>query len=429
MATIKNIIAREVLDSRGFPTVEAQVICDNGIEATSQVPSGASTGSREALELRDGDLKRYNGKGVLKAVKHIETIIAPALQGRSVAIQADIDAALNALDGSENKTHLGANALLAVSMACAKVAAKAEKMPLYRYLAKISQSTLCLPVPMLNILNGGAHADNRVDIQEFMILPCGATSFKEALRQGVETYHALKSVLKSQGLNTNVGDEGGFAPDLPSNEAALTLIMQAIESTGLVPGKDIYLALDVAASEFYDAGTYYLASEKRRLSAEDWVQQLSAWTDAFPIISIEDAMDESDWPGWALLTEQLGKRVQLVGDDLFVTNTQILAKGIREHIANAILIKLNQIGTVTETIDAIQMAKKSDYNAIVSHRSGETEDHFIADLAVGLGVGQIKTGAPCRSERTAKYNQLLRIESIENYPFVGSQIYKTWSKV
>lgn len=425
MPIITQIIAREILDSRGFPTVEAQVVLDNGLEATSQVPSGASTGSREALELRDKDPNRYGGKGVTQAVKHIEQIIAPALKGELVS-QSEIDATLNALDGTDNKQTLGANAILAVSMACAKVAAKNQQLPLYRYLAQISHSTMSLPVPMLNIVNGGAHADNHVDIQEFMILPCGATSFKESLRQGVETYHALKSVLKSQGLNTNVGDEGGFAPDLPSNEAALTLIMKAIESTGLKPGKDIYLGLDVAASEFYDNGTYYLASEKRRLTAEDWSNQLNAWVDAFPIISIEDGMDESDWAGWEILTQQCGKRVQLVGDDLFVTNTKIFAKGIEEHIANAILIKLNQIGTVTETIDAIHMAKKAGYNAIVSHRSGETEDAFIADLAVGLGVGQIKTGAPCRAERTAKYNQLLRIESEGACPFVGSQIYKAW---
>jgi enolase len=426
MTTIKNIVAREILDSRGFPTVEAQVVLENGVEATSQVPSGASTGSREALELRDKDPHRYNGKGVLKAVEHIEKIIAPALKGQSVLSQSEIDAQLKQLDGTDNKEKLGANAILAVSMACAKLAAADQKIPLYRYLANISNSTLLLPVPMLNIVNGGAHADNRVDIQEFMILPCRAATFKEALRQGVETYHALKSVLKSQGLNTNVGDEGGFAPDLPSNEAALTLIMKAIESTGLVPGKDIYLGLDVAASEFYDAGTYYLASEKRRLTAQDWSHQLSAWVDAFPIISIEDGMDESDWAGWKILTEQLGKRVQCVGDDLFVTNTHILSKGIEAHIGNAILIKLNQIGTVTETIEAIHMAKKAHYNAIVSHRSGETEDSFIADLAVGLGVGQIKTGAPCRSERTAKYNQLLRIESMEQCPFAGTSIYNAW---
>lgn len=425
MTSISHIIAREILDSRGFPTVEAQVVLDNGLEATSQVPSGASTGSREALELRDKDPKRYMGKGVTQAVKHIEQTIAPALKGELLS-QSEIDATLNTLDGTDNKQNLGANAILAVSMACAKVAAKAQNLPLYRYLAHISQSTMSLPVPMLNIVNGGAHADNRVDIQEFMILPCRATSFKEALRQGVETYHALKSVLKSQGLNTNVGDEGGFAPDLPSNEAALTLIMKAIESTGLKPGQDIYLGLDVAASEFYDNGTYYLASEKRRLSAQDWSNQLSTWVDAFPIISIEDGMDESDWAGWEILTQQCGKRVQLVGDDLFVTNTKIFAKGIEAHIANAILIKLNQIGTVTETIEAIQMAKKAGYNAIVSHRSGETEDAFIADLAVGLGVGQIKTGAPCRSERTAKYNQLLRIESQGACSFVGPSIYKAW---
>lgn len=426
MPTITNIIGREVLDSRGFPTVEAQVFCDNGFEAISLVPSGASTGSREALELRDKDPKRFLGKGVQKAIDHINLRIASALKGCSVEDQSDIDEKMIQLDGTDNKQNLGANAILGVSMACTKVAALSQGLPLYQHLSNLADTSLSLPVPMLNILNGGAHADNQVDIQEFMILPCGATTFQESMRQGIETYHALKAVLKQQGLNTNVGDEGGFAPDLPSNEAALTLIMQAIESTGLVPGKDIYLGLDVAASEFYDEGTYVLASENRRLTSQDWVNQLKIWSDAYPIISIEDGMDENDWDGWALLTQTLGKKLQLVGDDLFVTNTQILARGIESKIANAILIKLNQIGTVTETIAAIQMATAANYRSVVSHRSGETEDAFIADLAVGLGVGQIKTGAPCRGERTAKYNQLLRIAAQSNCPFAGKGVYQPW---
>lgn len=428
MSTITKVVAREVLDSRGFPTVEAQVFLDNGVSAISQVPSGASTGSREALELRDKDPKRYMGKGAQKAVSNIEDKIAPLLKGRAINLQTEIDNTLIESDGTDNKQNLGANAILAVSMACVKAAALSQQIPLYQYLSTLAETDLSLPVPMLNILNGGAHADNQVDIQEFMVLPCGASSFGESLRQGVEIYHALKAVLKEQGLNTNVGDEGGFAPDLPSNEAALTLIMKAIESTGLVPGQDCYLGLDVAASEFYDEGTYFLASENRRLSPENWVEQLKNWVKAYPIISIEDGMDENDWAGWQLLTQSLGNDLQLVGDDLFVTNTQLLSRGIETRVANAILIKLNQIGTVTETISAIKMAKGAGYNSVVSHRSGETEDTFIADLAVGLGVGQIKTGAPCRSERTAKYNQLLRIAQQSQCPFAGRDIYQRWIK-
>ncbi len=429
MSTISQILAREILDSRGFPTVEAEVILESGIIGRSCVPSGASTGSREALELRDKDATRYMGKGVLKAVNNINHIIYPKLKGHDIFAQKEIDNLLIALDGTPNKQNLGANALLAVSMACSVAAAKAQKTPLYAYLAALTQSEISLPVPLLNILNGGAHADNRVDVQEFMVLPCGAATFADSLRMGVEIYHSLKSVLKSQGLNTNVGDEGGFAPDLPSNEAALVMIMQAIEKVGLTPGKEVYLGLDVAASEFYKDGKYILASENKTLSAQEYINELARWVDRYPIISIEDALDESDWEGWALLTEQLGSRVQLVGDDLFVTNTSIFREGIQSRIANAILIKLNQIGTLSETIDCIQLAKQSHYNAIVSHRSGETDDTFIADLAVGLNVGQIKTGAPCRSDRAAKYNQLLRIEAQSQAAFTGKKVFSRWNVV
>lgn len=426
MFAIKQIVAREILDSRGFPTVEAEVILESGEQGRSCVPSGASTGSREALELRDKDQKRFLGKGVLTAVNKISQVIFPALKGKEVLNQAEIDAALISLDGTTNKENLGANATLAVSLACATAAAKASKLSLYSYLSKLTQSELSLPVPMLNILNGGAHADNRVDVQEFMIIPVGADCFATALRYGVEIYHSLKAVLKQKGLNTNVGDEGGFAPDLPSNEAALVMIMTAIEQAGLTPGKEIFLGLDVAASELYRDKHYFLASENKRLDPGQWVQTLSEWTNNYPILSIEDGMDENDWEGWALLSNELGKRVQLVGDDLFVTNTAILNVGISAKIANAILIKPNQIGTLTETIDAVRLAKKSDYNTIISHRSGETEDTFIADLAVGLNIGQIKTGAPARSDRTAKYNQLLRIEQAIKAPFLGTQVFKRW---
>lgn len=427
MTTIKKINAREILDSRGFPTVEAEVILESNIVGRACVPSGASTGSREALELRDKDPKRFNGKGVSKAVDNINHKIFPALKGKSVLAQKEIDQTLINLDGTEHKQNLGANATLAVSLASAVTASLSENKPLYAYLNTFTGGEISLPVPMLNIVNGGAHADNSVDVQEFMVIPCGADSFANALRYGVEIYHSLKSVLKKKGLNTNVGDEGGFAPDLPSNKAALDMIMQAIQEVGLTCGKDVYLGLDVAASELYKEGKYYLSSENKSLTSEQFADELTAWTKQYPIISIEDAMDENDWQGWAYLTQKLGDKIQLVGDDLFVTNTKIFKEGISAKVANAILIKLNQIGTLTETIEAIQLAKTSHYNAIVSHRSGETEDTFIADLAVGLNVGQIKTGAPARSDRTAKYNQLLRIAASSNAPFAGLNVFKRWN--
>lgn len=427
MAKITHIIAREILDSRGFPTVEAEVMLDSGQQGRACVPSGASTGSREALELRDQDQTRFKGKGVLKAVHNIESKILPALKGKDVFLQQALDEILISLDGTANKENLGANATLAVSLACANAAAKAKNEALYLYLAHLTQSELSLPVPMLNILNGGAHADNSVDVQEFMVLPM-ASHFSDALRLGVEIYHSLKAVLKAKKLNTNVGDEGGFAPDLASNEAALEIIMQAIAQTGAKAGSDVFLGLDVAASELFKEGKYHLASEGKTLSSQEFADVLTRWAKQYPIISIEDGMDESDWQGWGLLTQQLGDQVQLVGDDLFVTNTRIFKEGIASHIANAILIKLNQIGTLTETIDAIHLAKASHYNTIVSHRSGETEDTFIADLAVGLNVGQIKTGAPCRSDRTAKYNQLLRIAQQTQAKCNGAQVFARWIK-
>jgi enolase len=408
MSKIKEIIGREVLDSRGNPTVEAEVILESGAIGRGISPSGASTGSREALELRDKDPKRYAGKGVLKAVEHINKDIKEVLNGQDATEQSNIDQMMLDLDGTDNKENLGANAILAVSLACAKAAAQEQGLPLFRYLGGTAPFTM--PLPMMNIVNGGEHADNNVDIQEFMILPVGAPNFKEAVRYGAEVFHTLKSVLKSNGLNTNVGDEGGFAPDLPSNHAAIDMILTAIEKAGFSAGKDIYLGLDVASSEFYRHGKYHLASEKKVLSAEQLVDYLESWVKQYPLISIEDGMAEDDWEGWRLLTERLGKKVQLVGDDLFVTNTKILERGIKEHIANSILIKLNQIGTVTETIAAINMAQDANYNTIVSHRSGETEDTSIADLAVATGAGQIKTGSLCRTDRVAKYNQLIRIE-------------------
>lgn len=427
MTTIKNILAREIIDSRGFPTVEAEVILDSGIVARNCVPSGASTGSREALELRDKDDKRFKGKGVQKAVQNISNALLPALKGQNISAQKKIDEILLQVDGTPSKEKMGANALLAVSLACANAAAQAENKPLYAYLAALGNNQqLSLPVPMMNIINGGAHADNSIDIQEFMILPTGAPTFSEALRYGIEVYHALKSVLKQQGLNTNVGDEGGFAPNLPSNRAALDLIMQAITLAGFTPGKELFLGLDVAASEFYHDKKYQLASEAKALSNAQFVEELSSWVKQYPILSIEDAMAENDWEGWQILTQALGTQVQLVGDDLFVTNPAIFKEGISANIANAILIKVNQIGTLTETIEAINMAKQANYNAVVSHRSGETEDTFIADLAVGLGVGQIKTGAPCRSDRTAKYNQLLRIEEASKAPYAGFSVFTRW---
>lgn len=428
MSIIKKIIAREILDSRGFPTVECEVTLETGVTGRACVPSGASTGSREALELRDKDEKRYNGKGVLKAVQNVNQKIAPALEGKNVLKQVEIDNALIKLDGTPNKEILGANAILAVSLACANAGALYSKQPLYMYLNALAGNALSIPVPMMNILNGGAHADNSVDVQEFMVIPAGAPDFPTALRYGSEIYHSLKAVLKKKGLNTNVGDEGGFAPDLPSNEAVLELIMLAIEKVGLISGKEVYLGLDVAASELYKDGKYHLASENKHLSSEEFVDELARLANSYPILSIEDGLSENDWEGWAYLTQALGKKVQLVGDDIFVTNPKIFKEAIAGDIANAILIKLNQIGTLTETIEAINLAKKSNYNTIVSHRSGETEDTFIADLSVGLNVGQIKTGAPARSDRTAKYNQLLRISESSNAKYAGMEVFRRWER-
>ncbi len=412
VTAIKDIRAREILDSRGNPTIEADVILADGTIGRAAAPSGASTGSREALELRDGDKDRYMGKGVKKAVANVNSQIRSALIDKDVTEQQGIDDAMIALDGTENKDSLGANAMLAVSLATAKAAAKSQSLPLHQYIANLrNQTSLTMPVPMMNILNGGEHADNTVDIQEFMIEPVGFTSFSEALRAGTEIFHSLKSVLKSQGLNTAVGDEGGFAPNLRSNEEAITVIMQAIEQVGYKAGEDIHLALDCAASEFYKDGQYILAGEgNKAFDSQGFSDYLVGLTRQYPIISIEDGLDESDWDGWKYLTEQIGDKVQLVGDDLFVTNPTILQEGIDKHIANAILIKFNQIGTLSETLDAIYLAKKNGYATIISHRSGETEDSTIADLAVGTAAGQIKTGSLCRSDRVAKYNQLLRIE-------------------
>ncbi|MDN3446431.1 MULTISPECIES: phosphopyruvate hydratase [Psychrobacter] len=412
VTAIKDIRAREILDSRGNPTIEADVILADGTVGRAAAPSGASTGSREALELRDGDKTRFMGKGVKKAVSNVNSQIRSALIDKDVTEQQAIDDAMIALDGTENKESLGANAMLAVSLATAKAAAKSQNLPLHQYIANLrNQTSLTMPVPMMNILNGGEHADNTVDIQEFMIEPVGFTSFSEALRAGTEIFHSLKSVLKSQGLNTAVGDEGGFAPNLRSNEEAITVIMQAIEQVGYKAGEDIHLALDCAASEFYKNGQYVLAGEgNKAFDSQGFSDYLVGLARQYPIISIEDGLDESDWDGWKYLTEQIGDKVQLVGDDLFVTNPTILQEGIDKHIANAILIKFNQIGTLSETLDAIYMAKKNGYATIISHRSGETEDSTIADLAVGTAAGQIKTGSLCRSDRVAKYNQLLRIE-------------------
>lgn len=407
MSTIKQVRAIEIIDSRGNPTVEVDVILTTGESGRAAVPSGASTGSREALELRDGDKKRYLGKGVLKAVSDINTLIANEMIGIEATEQEKIDEKLLQLDGTSNKAKLGANATLAVSLAAAKAAAAFRRMPLYRYLGG-EQATL-LPVPMMNIINGGAHADNNLDIQEFMILPIGMSSFHEALRCGVEIFHHLKRVLHESGLSTSVGDEGGFAPNLSSNEAALDQIVRAIELAGYQVGKEVYLGLDVASNELYQNGKYHLRAENKALTAAQFTDYLTRLTNQYPIVSIEDGMAEDDWEGWAILSERLGKRIQLVGDDLFVTNTELLAKGISQHVANSILIKPNQIGTLTETLAAIHMAKQAHYTTIISHRSGETEDTTIADIAVGTQAGQIKTGSLCRSDRVAKYNQLLRI--------------------
>jgi len=417
MTSISKVIGREILDSRGNPTVEAEVTLSTGVMGRAAVPSGASTGEREAIELRDDDKKRYLGKGVSKAVAHINEDIARQVCGLDCGDQAGLDAAMIDLDGTDNKSKLGANALLAVSLANAKAAAIQAQQPLYRYLGGDTARTL--PVPMMNIINGGAHADNSVDLQEFMVLPVGAPSFTEALRYGVEVFHALKSVLNKKGMNTAVGDEGGFAPDLSSNQEAIEMILEAIHQAGFKAGDDIGLGLDVASSEFYDNGKYLLASENKSFDADQFSDYLAAWVDQYPIISIEDGMDESDWQGWDILTKKLGDRIQLVGDDLFVTNTSIFSRGIENNIANSILIKLNQIGTLSETLNAISMAHDASYTTVISHRSGETEDVTIADLAVATSAGQIKTGSLSRSDRVAKYNQLLRIES----ELGGSAIY------
>ena len=408
MSAIVDIIAREILDSRGNPTVEADVVLESGATGRAAVPSGASTGSREAIELRDGDPKRYFGKGVLKAVEYVNTEIAEALLGLDGEEQTRIDHILRELDGTENKSRLGANAMLAVSCAVAKASAEDAGLPLYRYFG--GAGPMSLPVPLMNVINGGAHANNSVDLQEFMIVPVGAPSFKEALRWGAEVFHTLKKIIGNKGWPTQVGDEGGFAPDLKSNEEALTLLMQAIETAGYKPGEQIALALDCAASEFYKDGKYVLEGEGRSLSSAKLTDLWADWASRYPIISIEDGMAEGDWAGWKLLTDKLGKKVQLVGDDIFVTNPKIFREGIKQGIANSILIKINQIGTLSETFAAIEMAKRAAYSNVISHRSGETEDSLIADLAVGTNAGQIKTGSLSRSDRTAKYNQLLRIE-------------------
>jgi len=419
MSAIVDIVGREILDSRGNPTVECDVLLESGVMGRAAVPSGASTGSREAIELRDGDKGRYGGKGVLRAVNHINTEISEAVLGLDASEQAFLDKTLIDLDGTENKSRLGANALLAVSMAVARAAAEEAGLPLYRYFGGMGGCQL--PVPMMNVINGGAHANNGLDVQEFMIIPVGADSFREALRWGAEVFHALKKIIHDKGMSTAVGDEGGFAPRVENHEAAIQLILQAIEAAGYTAGEQIALGLDCASSEFYKDGQYVLNGEAGlKLSAEQWSDMLRAWADKYPIISIEDDMAEGDWDGWKLLTERLGKNVQLVGDDLIVTNTKILKEGIAKGVANSILIKINQIGTLTETFAAIEMAKRAGYTAVVSHRSGETEDSTIADIAVGLNAGQIKTGSLSRSDRIAKYNQLLRIEEdlgdVAEYP-------------
>ena len=408
MSAIVDIIGREIIDSRGNPTVECDVLLESGVMGRAAVPSGASTGSREAIELRDGDKSRYLGKGVLKAVEHINTEIAEAVLGLDASEQAFLDKTLIDLDGTDNKGRLGANAMLAVSMAVARAAAEEAGLPLYRYFG--GMGAVQLPVPMMNVINGGAHANNNLDIQEFMILPVGAPTFREALRYGAEVFHALKKILHDKHISTAVGDEGGFAPSVASHEEAIQLILQAIEAAGYTAGEQIALGLDCAASEFFKDGKYHLEGEGLSLSAEQWTDMLATWVDKYPIISIEDAMGEGDWDGWKHLTERLGKKVQLVGDALFVTNTKILKEGIEKNIANSILIKINQIGTLTETFAAIEMAKRAGYTAVISHRSGETEDNTISDIAVGLNAGQIKTGSMSRSDRMSKYNQLLRIE-------------------
>lgn len=419
---IAHIHAREILDSRGNPTVEADVYLEDGLMGRASVPSGASTGSREACELRDHDPKRYSGKGVQKAVQHINHNIQKILKGQSIASQSQIDHQLRELDGTENKSQLGANAILAVSLACARARALAERKPLYKSLNQ--DQAMSMPVPMMNILNGGAHADNNVDIQEFMIMPTGAPDFKTALQMGAEIFHGLKTVLKKQGLNTAVGDEGGFAPNIQSNRQALDLLSEAVIKSGYALGEEIYFALDVAASELYKNGQYHMDSEQKIFTSSEIIAYYADLVKDYPIISIEDGLDEQDWKGWGELTQVLGSKIQLVGDDLFVTNSKILKEGIEQHIANAILIKPNQIGTLTETMETIQMAQKHGYHCVMSHRSGETEDTFIADLAVATGCGQIKTGSLCRTDRTAKYNQLLRIQDETTIPYAGKTIMK-----
>jgi enolase len=420
---ITQVHAREILDSRGNPTVEADVTLESGAFGRASVPSGASTGEREAVELRDNDPRRYGGKGVSKAVQNVNIEVREALLGQDSRHQEKVDQIMIDLDGTENKSRLGANAILAVSLATARAAAAHADEPLYRHLGKGKE--FLMPVPMMNIINGGAHANNSVDLQEFMILPVGAPSFSEALRYGTEIFHSLKKVLSDKGLNTAVGDEGGFAPDLESNEAAIQVILQAIESAGYKPGQDIYLGIDAASSEFVKNGKYCLSAENAELTSAEFTDLLAGWVDQYPIITVEDGMGENDWDGWAGLTERLGKKVQLVGDDLFVTNTKILAQGIEKGIANSILIKVNQIGTLTETLAAISMAHDAGYTAVVSHRSGETEDTIIADIAVATGVGQIKTGSLSRSDRVAKYNQLLRIEEAlgDAAPYPGMKAF------
>ena len=408
MSAIVDIVGREVLDSRGNPTVECDVLLESGIMGRAAVPSGASTGTREAVELRDGDKRRYLGKGVLRAVDNINNEITQAVLGLDASEQAFLDKTLIDLDGTPNKGRLGANAILAVSMAVAKAAAEEAGLPLYRYFGGMAGKQL--PVPMMNVINGGAHANNNLDIQEFMIIPVGAPSFREALRYGTEVFHALKKILSDKGISTAVGDEGGFAPSVDNHEAAIQMILDAIAAAGYTAGEQIAIGLDCAASEFYKDGKYHLGGEGLALSAEQWTDMLATWVDKYPIISIEDAMSEDDWAGWKIISDRLNQKVQLVGDDLFVTNTQIIQRGIKEGIANSVLIKINQIGTRTETFEAIEMSKRAGYTAVISHRSGETEDSTIADIAVGTNAGQIKTGSLSRSDRMAKYNQLLRIE-------------------
>jgi enolase len=408
MSAIVDIVGREILDSRGNPTVECDVLLESGTMGRAAVPSGASTGSREAIELRDGDKGRYLGKGVLKAVEHINTEISEAVLGLDASEQAFLDKTLIDLDGTDNKARLGANATLAVSMAVARAAAEESGLPLYRYFGGMGAHQL--PVPMMNVVNGGAHANNNLDLQELMIIPVGAPSFREAVRWGAEVFHALKKIIDGRGMSTAVGDEGGFAPSVASHEAALQMIIEAIDRAGYTPGEQIAIGLDCAASEFHKDGKYHLDGEGLVLTPAEWTDILAGWTDKFPIVSIEDGMGESDWDGWKLLTDKLGAKVQLVGDDLFVTNTKIFKQGIERRIANSILIKINQIGTLSETFAAIEMAKRANYTAVISHRSGETEDATIADIAVGTNAGQIKTGSMSRSDRVAKYNQLLRIE-------------------